>query len=79
MLALAVIGGVLFMTVRADAAEIRQRVVVEGDQVTLGDLFDGISTEQLEQKVSPAPAPGRRAVFDYRTLGRLARAYRVSW
>ena len=63
MLALAVIGGVLFMTVRADAAEIRQRVVVEGDQVTLGDLFDGISTEQLEQKVSPAPAPGRRAVF----------------
>ncbi len=79
MIALAVIGGVLFMTVRAEAAEIRQRVVVESDQVTLGDLFDGIAVEQLEQKVSPAPAPGRRAVFDYRTLGRLARAYRVSW
>ncbi len=79
MLATMVIGGVLFATISADAATIRQQTVVEGDQVTLGDLFDGLPADKVDQAVSPAPAPGRRAVFDYRTLGRLARAYRVDW
>ncbi|MEO0393628.1 MAG: hypothetical protein AAF213_10335, partial [Pseudomonadota bacterium] len=78
-LATAVIGGVLFATISADAATIRQQTVVDGDQVTLGDLFDGLDMEMAEKAVSPAPAPGRRAVYDYRTLGRLARAYRVNW
>ncbi|MEM6904221.1 MAG: flagellar basal body P-ring formation chaperone FlgA [Pseudomonadota bacterium] len=74
-----VIGGVLFTSIVSDAAELRRQSVVEDAQVTLGDLFDGLTQKQAEKKVAPAPAPGRRAVFDYRTLGRLARAYRVQW
>lgn len=74
-----VMGSVLFTSIASDAANLRRQSVVEGDQVTLGDLFDGLTEKQAEKQVAPAPAPGRRAVFDYRTLGRLARAYRVQW
>ncbi|MBV6632172.1 MAG: flagellar basal body P-ring formation protein FlgA [Alphaproteobacteria bacterium] len=76
---LTVIGGVLFTSIASDAADLRRQSVVEADYVTLGDLFDGLTADQAEKNVAPAPAPGRRAVFDYRTLGRLARAYRVQW
>jgi len=72
-------GGLLFVTVHANAATLKQQAVVEGEKIRLGDLFDGLESDRAQHEVAPSPAPGRRAVFDYRTLGRIARAYRVEW
>lgn len=79
LILLVVGGGVLFVSIAVQAASIRQQAVVEGDQVRLGDLFDGLPYDKAEREIAPAPAPGRRAMFDYRTLSRLARAYQVDW
>ncbi|MBI3709282.1 MAG: flagellar basal body P-ring formation protein FlgA [Proteobacteria bacterium] len=69
---------VAFGIATASAAMLKSNVVVEGEYVRLGDLFEGAGT-YAQTNVAQAPAPGRRAVFDAGWLGELARAYRVAW
>lgn len=62
----------------AQPAMLRPAVTVEGNTVTLGDLFIGID-DKADQVIAAAPAPGERVVLDYAWLGRVARAYHVNW
>jgi flagella basal body P-ring formation protein FlgA len=64
--------------VSAHAATLRGDGLVEGERVTLGDLFEGVG-ERAGVAVGQAPAPGRRAVYDAVTLHRIARQNGVDW
>lgn len=57
---------------------LHEQVVVQGDYVTLGDLFANAGSHAATN-VAHAPKPGTRAVFDARWLGRLAHAYKLRW
>src|SRR5579862_9061209 len=67
----------LAMPAWADAI-LRPSVVVTGDQVRLGDLFDGVG-DLADQPVAHAPPPGRRAVVDADWLKHVAMANGLDW
>ena len=59
-------------------AQLRAQATVDGDIVTLGDLFTGID-ELANQEVGPAPAPGRSATYKSSHLIAIARAHGLEW
>lgn len=62
----------------AGAATLRPHVVVNGDQVKLGDLFVG--TEVVRDTVLfRAPAPGGKIILDANWLHRVAQYYKLDW
>jgi flagella basal body P-ring formation protein FlgA len=61
----------------ADAI-LRPAVVVTGDQVRLGDLFDGVG-DKANMPVARAPAPGRRVVVDGDWLHHVATMNGIDW
>lgn len=63
----------------AYAVTLRQNVIVQNDQIVMGDLFDGLDNTIMPQRVSVAPAPGRRIIFDPRMLDQIARAHNLDW
>lgn len=75
LLVAALIGGIAGA---ADAANLRSQVVVEGDVVRLGDLFENPGP-RAQVAVANAPAPGRRIVFEVQWLAEVARYYQVAW
>ncbi|MBO6784069.1 MAG: flagellar basal body P-ring formation protein FlgA [Alphaproteobacteria bacterium] len=62
---------------------LRRQVMVSGNTVRLGDLFDGevagVAGINHDTVIAYAPQPGRRAVFDAEWLARLAYRYRLNW
>lgn len=62
----------------ADAASLRSTVIVEGDVVRLGDIFDDAGP-YADRAVLNAPAPGRRLTLDAHWLSEAARAYKIAW
>lgn len=67
------------LTGPAAAATLKPTPTVHGDQILLGDLFDGLTAEQAMRPVMIAPAPGRQAILDAPTLTRLAAANGIGW
>lgn len=73
-------GAMVFLAaVTSQAAMLKTAATVEGDRITLGDLFDGVDPERREIAVAQAPTPGRRAVFDAAWLSRVARQHGIDW
>ena len=62
----------------AGAAELHPSATVTGDQIRLGDLFDGAG-EVADRVVAPAPAPGRQISFDGEFLTRLSQLHHLDW
>ena len=62
----------------AGAATLRPYVVVNGDQVRLGDLFVGTEV-QRDTVLFRAPAPGGRIVLNAGWLQRVAQYYKLDW
>ena len=62
----------------AAAALLRPDVVVEGDVVKLGDLFDGVG-DKADAVVARSPAPGRRLTVDSDWLSHVAMMNGVNW
>jgi flagella basal body P-ring formation protein FlgA len=62
----------------ADAASLRTNVVVEGDTVLLGDLFDDAG-EKANAPILYSPAPGRHIVLNAAWLGQVAKMFQVQW
>lgn len=62
----------------ADAATLKTQSRVSGDQIRLGDLFDGLG-EEAASVVAPAPVPGGQAMFDAASLNRIAQAFHLDW
>jgi flagella basal body P-ring formation protein FlgA len=65
-------------SVAADAATLRSNVIIEGDVIRLGDIFDDAGP-YADRPVLNAPAPGRRATLTINWLMEAARVYRVEW
>ncbi|MGP1396867.1 MAG: flagellar basal body P-ring formation chaperone FlgA [Inquilinaceae bacterium] len=63
----------------AQGATLRSHAVVDGAEVTLGDLFDGLEPAMADVAIVQAPAAGRTVVLDARWLARVARAYKIDW
>jgi flagella basal body P-ring formation protein FlgA len=59
-------------------AQLRAQATVDGDIVTLGDLFTGIG-ELAVQEVGPAPTPGRSATYKASHLIAIARSHGLEW
>lgn len=70
---------VFIAAVAAEAATLRPEAVIHGEQVTLGDLFDGLPPDRAGTPIARAPALGRQVTLDARWLGRLARAHGIHW
>lgn len=58
---------------------LRERVVVEGSMVTLGDLFDGIEGEAAGIALARAPQPGSRTFLDPAWVSRQAERNGLEW
>jgi flagella basal body P-ring formation protein FlgA len=56
----------------------RAQALVEGAQVTLGDIFEHAGP-RADATLGPAPAPGRRFVLESAQLGMIARDYGLAW
>ncbi len=53
--------------------------LIEGQYVTLGDIFSGIDPQQADIAVAHAPQPGKQAVLDYRWLYGIAQRHKINW
>ncbi|WP_429912395.1 flagellar basal body P-ring formation chaperone FlgA [Glycocaulis sp.] len=69
-------------TAYADAQQnvlLRERVVVEGAVVTLGDLFEGVEGEAAQVTLARAPQPGARTFLDPAWVSRQASRNGLEW
>ncbi len=66
-------------TASALAVSLRQNAMVEGNAITLGDLFSGLSEHKASKVLGPAPRPGQEMVLNARTLLRVAIAMDLPW
>jgi len=57
---------------------LKEKVVIDGSVVLLGDLFDGLGANGATP-VARAPAPGTRVAVNARWLLAVARAYGIGW
>lgn len=62
----------------AGQTALRTGIVVQGDHILLGDLFDHVG-DKASLKIAYAPPPGKQTIFDVYWLFKLARAHRLDW
>ncbi|MBX2831435.1 MAG: flagellar basal body P-ring formation chaperone FlgA [Rhodospirillales bacterium] len=53
--------------------------LINGQYVTLGDLFSGIDPQMADIAVAHAPQPGKQIILDYRWLYGIAQRHDVNW
>lgn len=58
---------------------LKAQAVVEGELITLGDLFDHLDPAKAKLAVAYAPQPGKRVTYDANWLFGVARAQSVAW
>lgn len=58
---------------------LKPETLVDGQYVTLGDLFSGIDPQQADIAVAHAPQPGKQVVLDYRWLYGIAQRNNINW
>jgi flagella basal body P-ring formation protein FlgA len=68
----------LSIPVWAGTALLRPVAVVNGDDIRLGDLFDGVG-DKANAVVARAPAPGHKAIVDADWLHRVAMINGIDW
>ena len=67
-----------FMVSQAFAATLNPDVVIEGDQITVGDIFEGAGTS-AGHVLAPAPAMGKPMTLNARDLKRISDAFNLGW
>src|SRR5262245_659176 len=78
LLSLALAAIVALAGAPASAVSLRSQVLVDGDVIKLGDIFEGAG-ERADATVVQAPAPGRRISYDANWLGEVARIFQLQW
>lgn len=63
---------------QAFAATPKTESVIMHDQITLGDVFDGVQND-ADHYLAPAPAMGRSVTLDARDLSRISDAFHLGW
>jgi flagella basal body P-ring formation protein FlgA len=62
----------------ANSATPIRDVTITGENITLGDVFDGIE-KNMDFVLAPAPKPDTTITWDARTLNRVAKAFDLPW
>ncbi len=70
---------IIGLSAPAEAAELRREAVVTGEEIRLGDLFDGLAPEVAVLEIASAPPEGREVVLDADWIVRVASAYDIDW
>ncbi len=78
LLAAGVLAAVLASIPAWAGAMLRPAAVVTGDDIRLGDLFDGVG-DKANEVIARAPAPGHRAIVDAEWLHRVATLNGIDW
>lgn len=76
--AVAALAAIALSAPASDAATLRTQVVVHGDTVRLGDIFQGAG-KYADAELFRAPAPGRSIVLTGKWLRKVARSYDLAW
>lgn len=66
------------MVSHAEAATLKSEALVQGANLTVGDLFDGAGPH-ADYALAPAPAPGKTMVLRVRDLTRVAETFNIDW
>ncbi|MZR30805.1 flagellar basal body P-ring formation chaperone FlgA [Sneathiella litorea] len=66
------------VAVAADTITLRRDITVEGEQITIGDLFIGAG-DKAAQVIAPAPAPGKATVFKAVSVARYVHSHGLDW
>ncbi len=69
---------VIFSHAALGQVQLRAKVTVLGDVITLGDLFTGTG-ELAGKEIGPAPGPGQQSIYKADHLRALAHAYGLDW
>jgi len=64
---------------QAMAAQPIRNATVTNDQITLGDVFEGIEDKDADFVLAPAPMPDAVLTWNARTLNRIAKAFDLPW
>lgn len=75
---LCLICGIVIGTKAAMAATLKPVGVVQGDMLTVGDIFDNVSRHS-DYVIGAAPQPGQDMTLNARTLYRIASALDLQW
>lgn len=78
MITLHVMIGLAIASQTANAATLKPVSVIEGDVLTVGDIFDGV-TRNADYVISAAPPPGKDITLNAKTLHRIAVALDLPW
>lgn len=78
LLVLFVLAALVGAIAPAPAASLRPNVIVEGDTVSLGDIFDDAGP-RADAPILYSPAPGRHIVLNAAWLGQVAKMFQVAW
>lgn len=80
LLVLTILGMLAFLgqIQRAAAVNLKAEALITGDNITVGDVFDGVKTNS-DYVLAPAPSPGKELVWNARTLYRIAHAFDLPW
>ncbi|HEX9466637.1 MAG TPA: flagellar basal body P-ring formation chaperone FlgA [Alphaproteobacteria bacterium] len=78
LLALFVLAAFIGAIAPAPAASLRTNVVVEGDTISLGDIFEDAGPK-ADAPILYSPAPGRHIILNAAWLGQVARMFQVAW
>ncbi len=61
------------------AAEPKKNVTITSDNITLGDVFEGVRDKDADYVLAPAPLPHVTLTWDARTLNRISKAFSLGW
>jgi flagella basal body P-ring formation protein FlgA len=78
ILLLVIVAGLLCQTAALASVAVKQRALLDSEDIRLGDLFDGMSSG-ADIVVGKAPLPGESVAFDGARLAALARGAGLEW
>ncbi len=72
--------GLIFLSALAAAENVtlRNSITVQGDQITFGDIFEGVG-DLADYVIAPAPAPGKSTTFKASSVAFVARKHGLDW
>lgn len=62
----------------AEPVTLRSAISVQGDQITFGDIFNGVG-EKADYVIAPAPVPGKTTFFNVSSVSFVARKHGLDW
>ncbi len=67
-----------FIALPASAATLNKKVLLTGDVLTVGDVFEGAQNHS-DHVLGPAPRAGNVLMLDLKTLDRIANGFDINW